>query len=167
MRGNVMYNFDMRPIQCNGRKLIDFDNEPRNLRISLITYGMNLDLQPASLVVHEAQVYDVIYDDFGLRQLGNDIDVYLSPLVEDLRMLWDKDIDVFDEYNNQNCQMCVLLFCTTNDFSAYGNLFKYSVKGHKICPICEEGTSYHQLTHGRKTCYLKHRKFFKANHSYR
>ena len=41
-----------------------------------------------------------------------------------------------------------------NDFPAYGNLSNYSVKGHYDCPICEENTSYHQLKHGRKTCYI-------------
>ncbi|RDX98635.1 hypothetical protein CR513_18424, partial [Mucuna pruriens] len=36
---------------------------------------------------------------------GNDINVYLSPLVEELSMLWYEDIDVFDRYNNQNFKM--------------------------------------------------------------
>jgi len=28
----------------------------------------------------------------GTRQPGNDIDVYLSPLIEDLKFLWDQSI---------------------------------------------------------------------------
>ncbi|RDX79872.1 hypothetical protein CR513_39662, partial [Mucuna pruriens] len=101
------------------------------------------------------------------RQLENDMDVYLSPLVEDLRMLWDKGVDAFDRNNNPNFKIRSMLFYTINDFLTYGNLFGYSVKGHKTCPICEESTSYHQLTHERKTCYLGHRKFLKVNHTYR
>jgi len=42
--------------------------------------------------VHEAKIYDVVYDDIGPRLLGNDINVYLSPLIEDLRKLWDKGL---------------------------------------------------------------------------
>ena len=34
----------------------------------------------------------------GPKQLGNDIDVYLSPLIEDLRKLWEDRVDVFDGY---------------------------------------------------------------------
>ena len=34
----------------------------------------------------------------GPRQSGNDIDVYLSPLVEDLRKLWDEGVVVFDAF---------------------------------------------------------------------
>ena len=38
----------------------------------------------------------------GPRQPGNDIDVYLSPLIEDLRLLWDEDVEVFDTYQKVN-----------------------------------------------------------------
>ena len=32
----------------------------------------------------------------GPKQPGNDIDVYLAPLVEDLRKMWDEGVSVFD-----------------------------------------------------------------------
>ncbi|XP_031111967.1 uncharacterized protein LOC116015939 [Ipomoea triloba] len=76
----------------------------------------------------------------GLCTDGNDIDVFLAPLVEDLKSLWDE---------------------------AYGNLSRYSVKGHKACPICEDNTCYHQLVHGRKTVYMGHRRFLDKFHPYR
>jgi len=103
----------------------------------------------------------------GPRQPGNDIDVCLSPLIEDLRLLWNDDIEVFDAYEKVNFNLRALLFYTINDFPTYENLSGYSVKGHRACPICEENTSYHQLKYGRKTCYIGHRKFLKCNHLYR
>ena len=103
----------------------------------------------------------------GPRQPGNDIDVCLSPLIEDLRLLWNDDIEVFDAYEKVNFNLRALLFYTINDFPTYENLSGYSVKGHRACPICEENTSYHQLKYGRKTCYIGHRKFLKCNHPYR
>jgi len=36
------------------------------------------------------------------RQPGNVINVYLSPLIEDLRLLWDEGIEVFDAYVKVN-----------------------------------------------------------------
>ena len=78
----------------------------------------------------------------GPKQPGNDIDVYLAPLIEDLKLLWDKGVEVFDGFANEYFRMFAMLFCTINDFPAYGNLAGYSVKGHKACPICEENTSY-------------------------
>jgi hypothetical protein len=35
----------------------------------------------------------------GPKQPGNDIDVYLSPLIEDLRMLWEEGVHVFDAHS--------------------------------------------------------------------
>ena len=32
----------------------------------------------------------------GPRQLGNDIDVYLTLLIEDLKILWEDGVDVWD-----------------------------------------------------------------------
>ena len=71
----------------------------------------------------------------GLRQPGNDIDVYLSPLVEDLRKLWDEGVVVFDACRKESFEMRAMLFCTINDFPAYGNLSGYSVKGNHACTI--------------------------------
>jgi hypothetical protein len=103
----------------------------------------------------------------GPRQPGNDIDVYLSPLIEDLRMLWEEGVDVFDGYSQENFKMRAMLFCTINDFPAYGNLCGYSVKGYKACPICEDNTYSQYLKHGKKIVYLGHRRFLKPNHPYR
>ncbi|XP_058723076.1 uncharacterized protein LOC131594886 [Vicia villosa] len=63
--------------------------------------------------------------------------------------------------------MCAMLFCTINNFPVYGNLSGYKVKGHKVCPICEKDTCYHQLEKGKKTVYLKHRKFLNRYYPYR
>jgi len=60
-----------------------------------------------------------------------------------------------------------MLFCTINDFLAYGNLSGYSVKGHFTCLICEKNTSYIQLKYGKKIVYIRHRKFLPRNHPYR
>ena len=100
----------------------------------------------------------------GPRQPGNDIDVYLAPLIEDLRRLC---VEGVDGNAQETFRLRALIFCTINDFPAYGNLSGYSVKGHHTCPICEQGTSYIQLKHGKKTMYTRHRRFLKPFHLYR
>ena len=42
------------------------------------------------------------------RQLGKDIDIYLSPLIEDLTKLWDKGVTVFDgiKIRHLSCVQC-------------------------------------------------------------
>ena len=53
---------------------------------------------------------------------GNDIDFYLSPLIENLSKLWDEGVLVFDGFRNETFHLRAMLFYTINDFSAYGNL---------------------------------------------
>ena len=65
------------------------------------------------------------------RQLRNDINVYRSPLIEDLRKWWDEGVDMFDGNQNKTFKLCAMIFCTIDDFLAYGNLSGYSVKGHR------------------------------------
>jgi len=43
------------------------------------------------------------------RQPENDIDVYISPLIEDLRLLWDEGIEVFYAYQKVNFNLRALL----------------------------------------------------------
>ena len=38
----------------------------------------------------------------GPKQSGNDIDVYLVPLVNDLKLLWDTSVEVYDAYRQEN-----------------------------------------------------------------
>jgi len=77
------------------------------------------------------------------RQPENDINVYLSPLVEDLKMLWEEGIDVFDRYTGFTFKLHAMLFCTINEFLAYGSLNAYNTKDHKACLICKENTCHH------------------------
>lgn len=161
----------------------NFGVEPRNLRLAIASDGMNpfgnLSTNHSSwhvlLVIYNLSPWLCMKRKYvmlsmmisGPRQPGNDIDVYLSPLVEDLRKMWDEGLDVFDGYSGETFKLRAMLFCTINDFPAYGNLSGYSIKGHKGCPICAEGTYHHQLKHGRKTVYLGHRRFLRRNHPYR
>ena len=103
----------------------------------------------------------------GPRQPGNDIDVYLAPLIEELTTLWKKKVDVWDGNVQQIFRLRAMVFCTINDYPTYGNLSGYSVKGHHACPICEKNTSFLQLKHGKKTVHTRHRRFLKQYHPYR
>ncbi|XP_058725960.1 uncharacterized protein LOC131597270 [Vicia villosa] len=118
----------------------DFGNEARNLRLGLATDGMNpygnlssnhsswpvlliiYNLSPSICMKRKYIMLSMMIS--GPKQPGNDIDVYLSPLIEDLRMLWEEGVDVFDGYSNENFKMRAMLFCTINDFPAYGNLLR-------------------------------------------
>ena len=56
------------------------------------------------------------------KQLGNDIDMYLRPLIDELLILWNKGVRVWDEYKQEHFDLRALLFVTTNDWPALSNL---------------------------------------------
>ncbi|CAM8994194.1 unnamed protein product [Rhodiola kirilowii] len=72
----------------------------------------------------------------GPRQPGNDIDVYLAPLIDDMKLLWNDGVRTYDTSKHEYFTMCAMLLCMINDFPTYGNLSGYSVKGYKACPVC-------------------------------
>ncbi len=43
------------------------------------------------------------------KQLGNDIDVYLAPLVDDLKLLWDTGVEVYDAYRQEKFTLKAVL----------------------------------------------------------
>ncbi|XP_050387384.1 uncharacterized protein LOC126803657 [Argentina anserina] len=57
----------------------------------------------------------------GPRQPGNDIDVYLQPLRDDLVKLWN-GVEMYDAYSKAMFNLRAILLWTINDFPAYGNL---------------------------------------------
>jgi hypothetical protein len=160
-----------------------FGEEIRNLRLGLCTDGINpfgnLSSQhstwPVLLVIYNLPPYLSMKRKYimlslmisGPRQPGNDIDVYLAPLIDDLKLLWDKGVRVFDAYSRSEFTLRAMLFCTINDFPAYGNLSGYSTKGARACPICQDDMAVERLHFCKKNVYMHHRRFLPLNHPYR
>ncbi|KAK1619365.1 hypothetical protein QYE76_024882 [Lolium multiflorum] len=73
----------------------------------------------------------------GPKQPGNDIDVYLKPLVEELLQLWSiAGVPVWDEHKQEEFDLRALLFVTINDWPALGNISGQSNKGYNACTHC-------------------------------
>ena len=58
----------------------------------------------------------------GPQALGKDIDVYLRPLIEELKELWHEGVQTFDMSIGENSCMHACVLWTINDFPPYGNL---------------------------------------------
>ncbi|KAM3200465.1 hypothetical protein P3L10_032827 [Capsicum annuum] len=92
---------------------------------------------------------------------GNDIDVYLQPMIEELNELCN-GVETCDAHSQSNFIMCVALMWTINDFLAYGNLSGWSTKGKLACPCCYKDT--HSISLHNKLCYMGHHHFLPMNH---
>ena len=106
------------------RQFPDFDSDPRNIRFGLSTDGMN----PFGEWGSSHSTWHVTLCMFNLpswlcmmrkyilmltliqcpKQPGNDIDVYLRPLVDELLLLWKPEgVRVSDEYKQENLSIFV------------------------------------------------------------
>ncbi|KAK2641198.1 hypothetical protein Ddye_022961 [Dipteronia dyeriana] len=95
---------------------------------------------------------------------GNDIDVYLGPLIDELNELWENGVNTYDISTQQNFQMKVVIMWTINDFSAYTYMSGWSTKGSLACPCCAKKTYHLSLTNGSKICYMGHCRFLPEDH---
>ncbi|XP_071688567.1 uncharacterized protein [Rutidosis leptorrhynchoides] len=161
----------------------EFGDKIRNIRFRLSSDGINLfgDLSsrhstwPVLLCIYNLPPWLCMKRKYimmslliqGPKEPGNDIDVYLQPLVDEMMELWSTGIHVYDAYKKEYFQLRAMLFCTINDFPAYGNLSGYSTKGKKACPIYEENTHSIWLTNCKKPAFMGHRRELAENHPYR
>ena len=93
----------------------------------------------------------------GPTSLGIAIDVYLEPLVEELRELWDVGVQAYNASSKEVFQLRAALMWTINDFPTYADISGWSTKGLLACPCCMDDTKSHYHKHGRKVCYMGHR----------
>ncbi|XP_006429639.2 uncharacterized protein LOC102623946 isoform X2 [Citrus sinensis] len=161
----------------------DFASEIRNVRFALCSDGIN----PFGTLSSQYSCWPVILVNYNLppwlcmkrkflmlsllisgpRQPGNDIDVYLAPLIDDLKILWDVGIEAYDASKQESFILRAMLMWTISDFPAYGNLSGCVTKGYYACPICKEGTAAQWLSHSNKMVYMGHRRFLPRGHSFR
>ena len=66
------------------------------------------------------------------EQPGNDIDVNLKPLIDDLLLLWkEESVRMWDADAEEHFNLRALLFVTTNHWQALSNLSGHYNKGYR------------------------------------
>ncbi|KAL6584579.1 hypothetical protein OROMI_003868 [Orobanche minor] len=159
-----------------------FGADPRNLRLALSSDGFNprstlsskYSCWPVILVIYNLPPWLCFKRKYmmltllisGPKQPGNDIDLFLQPLIDDLKKLWSGVERVLDSYKIEYFSLRAVLFWTINDFPAYGNLSGSIMKCYNGCPVCLEHTKPHRLVNGNKLSYQRHRRFLPRYHPY-
>jgi hypothetical protein len=164
------------------REFPTFSDDARNLRFGLSTDGFNPfgeqssshSTWPVTLCIYNLPPWLCMKRKYimmpvliqGPKQPGNDIDVYLRPLVEELLQLWcEEGVRVWDEHKLEEFDLRALLFVTINDWPALGNISGQSNKGYNACTHCLAETDSIHL--GNKNVYLGHRRFLVPKHPLR
>ncbi|KAL5559557.1 hypothetical protein UlMin_035768 [Ulmus minor] len=94
------------------------------------------------------------------------MDVFLRPLIDELKELWVHGLDTRDAASeNSMFRMRAALLWTVNDFPARSSLSGWSGQGYRACPTCNEDTPSMRII--GKTAYFGHRRFLPTNHHWR
>nr|GFA15967.1 reverse transcriptase domain-containing protein [Tanacetum cinerariifolium] len=79
----------------------------------------------------------------GPKSLSKDIDVYLRPLIDDLKDLWAlKGVEAIDVATGQKFNMRAMVLWTIDDFPTRSSLSGWSEQGYKACLTCNKDTPY-------------------------
>jgi hypothetical protein len=103
----------------------------------------------------------------GAKSPRMNIDVYLQPLIDELKELWENGVETWDAKAKKNFTLHAVLLWTINDFPAYAMVSGWSTKGKFACPYCHKDTDYLWLKFGNKHCYMGHRRFLPSDHKWR
>src|SRR4051812_8110541 len=162
----------------------EFGGDPRNVWFGLSADGINPfgeqrsnhSTWPMTLCMYNLPPWKCMKRKFimmpiliqGPKQPGNDIDVYLRPLVEELLQLWNANgVRVWDEHKKEEFYLHALLFVTINDWPALSNLSGQTNKGYHACTHCLDDTESIYPENCRKNVYMGHRQFLPTNHQCR
>ncbi|XP_074327690.1 uncharacterized protein LOC141665601 [Apium graveolens] len=137
--GRLRHPADGKGWKLMDSKYLEFAAEMRNVRL-----GLAADVYP-----------------------GNEIDVYMQPLIAELKELWAVGIETYDARLDNTFKLHASLLWTISDFPRYGILSGWSTKGKLACPSCHYETSSTYLKHSKKVVYLNHRKFLPPDHKWR
>lgn len=152
--------------------------EPRHLRLGLATDGFNpfgtmsssYSVWHVIIVVYNLPPWKRMKEPFMLMPLlipgkktpGRDIDVYLRPLVEELKLLFNIGVVTYDASKGDTFNMRAIVLWTINDLPTLGTLFGYATMGYKACPICLDET--YSQSFRSKIGFLGHRRYLPIHH---
>ena len=161
----------------------EFAADPRNLRLGLSTDGMNpfamqntkystwpvflvnYNLPPTLCMKAENIMLSLLIP--GPSAPSNSIDVYLQPLIDDLKDLWNEGLQVYDSLSKENFIVRAMLLWTISDYPGLGTLAGCKVKGKQTCNVCGKDTPFRWLKFSRKNVYMGNRKRLRPGHPYR
>ena len=104
----------------------------------------------------------------GPKNPKNNLDVFLQPLIVELKELWEVGIETYDVSKKRNFQLRAALMWTISDFPAYSMLSGWGTAGKFACPYFMEDSDAFSLTKGGKMSWFdNHRKFFPEDHLWR
>ena len=159
--GMVRHVADSAQWKFVDQELGDFGDEARNVRLGLATDGVNpfsikrstWSTWPVIMLNYNVPPWYTMKKHFLMLSLiipgrqavsGDNFDIYLQPLLEELHILWSEGVQTRDASNfggSSTFLMRAVLLWTIHDFPAYGIVAGCVTKGYRGCPCCGPETT--------------------------
>jgi hypothetical protein len=160
-----------------------FASDARNVRLGLSSDGFNpfgnmsssYSIWPVVLVPYNTPPWMCMKSTSfilsmiipGKQAPGNDIDVYLQPLIKELKELWHEGVDTYDASTREMFKLRAALMWTISDFPGLGNLSGWNTYTGLACPSCNFDAEPFRLPRSKKYCFMGHRRFLDGRHRFR
>ena len=166
----------------------EFESDNRNIHLGLCADGLNPHSQkrsthslcPVMLLNYNIPPWLTIKSFFIILALlipgpeavtGDRMDVYLTPLIDELRELWTVGVLCYDAARWRGevrfTLRAILLWCI-HDFPQYAMMAGTTNKGYCACPICGPNTHSRYSEHLSKNVYGgRHRRWLPPDHPFR
>jgi hypothetical protein len=164
-------------LDCKYKKL---RQDPRNIRFGMATDGFNpfrnmnvsYSIWPILLIPYNFPPWMCMKESNfilsvlipGRKAPGKDIDVYLQLVIDELKEFWERGVLVFDSHFGKKFRVYAVLLWTISDWQGRGIISGESIA---TCSHCLTETCSRRLKHGKKACFLGHRRFLPQNHPFR
>lgn len=161
----------------------EFAADPRNVRLGLSTDGFNpfgvmssnYSIWPVVLIPYNRSPWECMKQTSMILSMiipgklapGNNIDVYLQPLIKELNQMWYDGVRTLDSSKNEMFTLKAAVMWTISDFPGLGTLSGWNTYTGLACPTCKFETDSCRLKNGRKWCFMGHRRFLKKDHKFR
>ncbi|XP_062078722.1 uncharacterized protein LOC133834305 isoform X2 [Humulus lupulus] len=170
---------------ADGKAWKDFDRnnptfamEPRNVRLGLAADGFNpfgnmslsYSMWPVVLTTYNLPPWLCMREtNFMLSLLipgphspGKDFDVFLRPLIDELKELWVTGVQTRDAVDGSFFTLRAALMWTINDYPARSSLSGWTAQGYHACSTCNVATPSIRLQ--KKVAFYGHRHFLPIRH---
>ncbi|HET7732936.1 MAG TPA: DUF4218 domain-containing protein [Paludibacter sp.] len=178
--GVLRHPADSQAWRTIDEKFPEFGTDPRNLRLGISADGVDVNrgnrprsVWPVLTLIYNLPPWLCMKRKFIMLSVlisgypGNDIDVFLEPLVDDLRRLFDEGVETYDAYTKDKFSLRAAVLWTINDYPALGALCGCPSSGYKGCVVCGTETYCVRLRGSSKQSYVGHRRYLPYNHAFR
>ncbi|GJU84699.1 putative transposon, En/Spm-like protein [Tanacetum coccineum] len=162
----VYKNIPTKAWRTIDEKFPEIVEDTRNLRLGISTDGVDVNtgnrhhnVWPVLTVIYNLPPWLCMKRKFiNLSVLisgypGNDIDVFLEPLVDDLHTLIEIGVDTYDASTKDNFNLCAIVLWTINYYPALGTLCGCPYSKFKGCVVCGKDTNCVRLSASSKQSY--------------